>query len=140
MQRLLASCALAGAFALLSGCATYQTITVQSVPSGADISLNTVPRGQAPVKLRLLVDSFMGMGRAPYEIVASKPGYEDKKISINSDSFVFNNARPYPDPLVITLGGHAAPAPSPAASAPRHVPVSRLPKELKKEAKKESWR
>ena len=136
----LAVCALAVVPALLSGCSTFQTVTIQSVPPGAQIAVDGVPRGTAPVKVRLLTDSFLGIGRKPYEVVASKAGYSDQKITLNSESAMYNNPQPFPEPVVITLGGQAAPAPSPAVSAPRRAPVSHSNSEPKKEPKKESWR
>jgi hypothetical protein len=117
------------------GCATFQEVTIRTVPAGGQISVNGVPYGPAPVKARLMADAAGGVG--PYEVVASHPGYKEKKVTLKTDSFYFSNPRPYPDPVVITFDG-----PPPQTSAPVRIPREPAPvrHETPQPPKRESWR
>lgn len=127
------------------GCAAHQEVTIRSVPEGAQISVNGVPYGPAPVKARLITDAFMGVGRTPYDVVATKAGYHEKKVTLTSNAFMFNDARPYPDPVVITLDGQAAPIRVPVVVSREPAPVHHEPPPARRatpqpQPKRESWR
>jgi eukaryotic-like serine/threonine-protein kinase len=53
-------------------------VTIETDPPGATIQQDGVDKGPAPITTRLVVDNHFT------EFVASAPGYEDKKISINA--------------------------------------------------------
>jgi serine/threonine-protein kinase len=53
-------------------------VTIETVPADATIQQDGVDKGTAPITTRLVIDNHFT------EFVASAPGYEDKKITINA--------------------------------------------------------
>lgn len=121
---------------LLTGSSTSQTITIQSVPPGAQITVDGTPRGTAPVKVRLLTDAFAYIGVHPFQVVASKPGYRDKRATLQPNLAFFSNPHPFPDPLVMEPDGQPSPAPAPAPANVGRTPAPAA----QPPSKKESWR
>jgi len=82
-------------------------VMIQTDPPNATVAVDGVDKGPAPVTLRLVVhDHFT-------EIVASAPGYDDKKITVNT---YVNKDKQY------TLKLKKPPTGSPAVRLPRAAP------------------
>lgn len=88
-------------------------VAIRTEPPGADVQVDGVDKGPSPVTLKLVVhDHFT-------DIVASAPGYDDKRITVNT---YVNKDRLYTIKLKKT-----APAPAPPRPEPAGKPVDRRP-------------
>jgi plasmid stabilization system protein ParE len=86
-------------------------VTIQTEPPGATVTVDGIDKGPAPVTLRLVVhDHFT-------EIVASSPGYDDKKVTVNA---YVDKGKLYTLPLKRSATGSPAP--------PLHRPAPSEPK------------
>jgi hypothetical protein len=89
---------------LLSGCATSQNVTIKSVPSNADIYINGIPHGNAPVTTKLVTDAFaQSLSDRRYTVTAKLAGFEDGILILQSPSTYFSNPKPFPDIVEIKL-------------------------------------
>jgi len=89
---------------LLVGCTT-QMVRFETIPDKADIYINGIPQGKAPVTAKLVTDSFLGLDPAQqkFMIVAKMDGYEDKQLDLVSHSFIYNDPEPFPGTIKLRL-------------------------------------
>ena len=105
MNALRKSVLLALALPVLSfGCAA-QMVRFETIPDKADLYINGIPQGKAPVTAKLVTDSFLNLDptHQTHTIVARMDGYEDKKLVLKSPSFIFNNTTPFPETITLKL-------------------------------------
>jgi hypothetical protein len=104
MNALRKSVLLALALPVLSfGCAVaHQTVRFETIPDKADLYINGIPQGKAPVTANLVTDAFANIGQT-HAIVAKMDGYEDKKLVLESPSRWFNNTKPFPETITLKL-------------------------------------
>ena len=89
---------------LCAGCTTYQKVTFKSDPPGADITVNGVPHGKAPVTARLRTDGpSFDASKWQHKVRATLQGYQNEEMILNSPSAYWNNTQPFPDEIVIKL-------------------------------------
>jgi hypothetical protein len=86
----------------LTGCA-YQSVTFKSIPEKADIHVDGIPQGKAPVKVSLSTDRFAGCPDCRHTITAKLDGYQDEVLVMQSPSFWMSNTKPFPDIVEIRL-------------------------------------
>jgi len=86
----------------LTGCA-YQSVTFKSIPEKADIHIDGIPQGKAPVKVSLSTDRFAGCPDCRHTITAKLDGYQDEVLVMQSPSFWMSNTKPFPDIVEIRL-------------------------------------
>ena len=92
-----------------SGCATYQSVTFKSIPENADIYVNGITQGKAPVTVSLLTDApATQMSDRRHTITAKLQGYQDEVLIMQSPSYYWSNTKPFPDIVEIRLKRIAA--------------------------------
>jgi hypothetical protein len=88
---------------LTIGC-TYQMVRFETVPEKADVSVNGIPLGAAPVTAKLVTDGFAtDFSYRRHIIVARKDCYEDEQLILQSPSIFFSDTRPFPSTIAIRL-------------------------------------
>lgn len=84
------------------GCATYQSVTFKTIPEGADIYINGIPRGKAPISAKLVTDAaFTDFSYRKHTVVAKLDGYEDETITLQSPSYWLSDTKPFPNIIEI---------------------------------------
>ena len=70
-----------GLLVLLNACSVSRIVTISSRPQNADITIDDIPRGPAPV-----ADKFVFRNSAEtHRILASHPGYQDQTLTLTRD-------------------------------------------------------
>ncbi|MCX5821629.1 MAG: hypothetical protein NT047_17235, partial [Deltaproteobacteria bacterium] len=85
MKKKIASFSLFILLIALTGCA-YQSVTFKSIPEKADIHIDGIPQGKAPVKVSLSTDRFAGCPDCRHTITAKLDGYQDEVLVMQSPS------------------------------------------------------
>jgi|GEM_PF-1167319 len=87
---------------ILFGCATYQSVTFNTIPEGADIYVNGIPKGKAPVSVKLVTDAaFTEFSYRKHTIVGKLDGFEDEIIILQSPSVWWSDTKPFPNTIEI---------------------------------------
>ena len=115
-----------------AGCTSYQEIRISTVPEKADVYVNGVPLGPAPVKAKLITDAAgTNFEYRRHTIMARKDCYLDEKLTLQSPSRFWNNTKPFPEAITVKLRrdprcrdarpGYSASVPSEASTLPEEA-------------------
>jgi hypothetical protein len=102
---------------------------VRTVPPGAEIFVNGMPKGREPVAVTLATDSFADTLTRVHEIAGRLDGYEDEKVILRSPSSFFSDTQPFPHEVTLKLRktGTVGVPPPPTKSARAASGPARLP-------------